>query len=1108
MTNHTVRVYLGQPIDDPTERQFLERLREDLARLDVPCLILANFHAGHRQQRQVDFFVVTPWRVMLIELKGYRLPVVATINGPWAQIRPDGSRRPLDVNGYSEATGATFAVSDQIKALAASGELPASCAIVDPKRRFDTVVCMFPDILPGSHIAKNQYVAVLGYVDVLNRLSTRGSRLAWDDDHWDAFIRCLGVYAEDRRSDAERLRAGQELVVDDYRRRFRATHAIGLPPRVPTGVVVDNIVSAVSDMDAVVSIAKAERTAVIVGASGAGKSLLAEQVALRLTQGGTLVIWVRAAEYRAGRLATQLARSVAPFSTESAQDLLAMARVTGCGVTVVLDGFNECAARDRGVLIEELAAFLLRERAAVLITSQMMPQLGEPFLASELRLLPPSDAARVEMFQAHGGSGPTDALDAFRTPFELALAAEVSSVTQPATATALLDAYITRAAGCQEVRAVLGTIAVTMDRLVRSALSLTEVQRALRVPEYDLRPEAIDAALSCPVLAVRQGQVMFRHERFGRFLVADALVVSSTDADALASTLRSATHADLRTVALELEGDPDRVRQELLGLADPDTTIAALDGHCGAAVQAIARAEISALLREVSFATTPGSIEIELVGMFEDRCHGGRVWTAGERAFLVAAGRALPRGQFVEEVAALVGRTDQALAIHVPGMRESGEKAPYSRLVAMAYQMPRCEVGDVPAACIVANEARRGNPPYHGVHGTARLMAGDGVEDSPGRLLLAMFIVSLTADDLGFIPDLVERAWHGAARALRGEVLLLCERAGRCYQDRPDRDRLVAFLEAIEPPTDLMMSTALVEALAAFDLIATDVDLVRVRQTLDTILARPVDEPEACAAAARAVSNQFEEEAIVGPYMEAIDSLTPDDRTRLLVMAARASAGQLVDDWILSALVRKAADPRTHDVLRLRAGAMGQPDLPLQQFDVVGYLHALRGCTAFLQEAPTVDVVGRWLEECERIAWQPFAVIMFSVFAGTDAQEAAKAAADAWRVLTEEMPAGAVNVLVEIASASVMTPDKASSPHPLLLGRFASEVRTILEWALQHRDQLPQAIGGRDRTRYIVETLGMIGTPATADLLRRYVHDPDVGDLAVRAIRRMERAAA
>ena len=90
----------------------------------------------------------------------------------------------------------------------------------------------------------------------------------------------------------------------------------------------------------------------------------------------------------------------------------------------------------------------------------------------------------------------------------------------------------------------------------------------------------------------------------------------------------------------------------------------------------------------------------------------------------------------------------------------------------------------------------------------------------------------------------------------------------------------------------------------------------------------------------------------------------------------------------------------------------------------------------------------------------------------------------------------------------MMTPDKASAPHPLLLKRFAGEVRTILEWALQHRDQLPQTSGSRDRTRYIIETLGMIGTAATADMLRRYVHDPDVGDLAVRAIRRIENVPA
>jgi hypothetical protein len=78
MKTATTTVYLGQPLDEPSEQSFLERLRADLRSRCTPALILANFITGHHF-RQVDFLIVTAVRAVHCELKAYAFPVVGTV---------------------------------------------------------------------------------------------------------------------------------------------------------------------------------------------------------------------------------------------------------------------------------------------------------------------------------------------------------------------------------------------------------------------------------------------------------------------------------------------------------------------------------------------------------------------------------------------------------------------------------------------------------------------------------------------------------------------------------------------------------------------------------------------------------------------------------------------------------------------------------------------------------------------------------------------------------------------------------------------------------------------------------------------------------------------
>ena len=296
MEKQIVQVFLGDPIEDDDERHVLNRLRADLSRRGIPARIYANFVATGKQQRQVDLLVVTAVRCVQAELKNLSpdLPLIGSANGPWRQVLPDGQERQLDRNYFRQAREATYAVSDVMRALARRGDVPDDGPFY---RHLDTVVCLHPGIPAGSNLDRFEHVDVIGYDQLVDRLAAPGPRPTWDDPHWDAFARYLGLYRDSPESPEERARRESLAVVDDYRRRFTAGPGIstctsssrsrrGWTGR-PDG----------SPLNAIVAAAAAGGTVTVTGPSGGGKSHAARHAALALAGRGQLPVWVRCSEY-------------------------------------------------------------------------------------------------------------------------------------------------------------------------------------------------------------------------------------------------------------------------------------------------------------------------------------------------------------------------------------------------------------------------------------------------------------------------------------------------------------------------------------------------------------------------------------------------------------------------------------------------------------------------------------------------------------------------------------------------------------------------------------------------------------------------------------------
>jgi hypothetical protein len=83
-------------------------------------------------------------------------------------------------------------------------------------RDVDTVVCAFPALPEGSAIERYQYVSVVGYGALLNRLQQPGPGLAWSNGDWDAFCRHLNLYRADEDSREGVLRRAGAAAVDEY----------------------------------------------------------------------------------------------------------------------------------------------------------------------------------------------------------------------------------------------------------------------------------------------------------------------------------------------------------------------------------------------------------------------------------------------------------------------------------------------------------------------------------------------------------------------------------------------------------------------------------------------------------------------------------------------------------------------------------------------------------------------------------------------------------------------------------------------------------------------------------------------------------------------------
>lgn len=1100
MNTNITTLFVGDEISDPGEQQLISRLQRDLADRGVSATLYANFFPPTRRTGQIDLLVRTPFRTAHVEIKSLNptYPVVGQPNGHWEQLLPNGSRRSLGKNAGLQARDGTYAISDAIRDLAGAG--------VVRKQDFtniDTLVGMWQVVPPGSDITPPPHVTVVSYAELLVRLIAPGPGLDWTEDEWDAFARQANLFQpETDTPEAQRRRSAEEAIAD-YRIRARAAFSAELGPLVELGAVGPAALMTQADVDRLVS---SGAVVALVGPSGAGKSFAARHLAVGHCDAGRIVIWLRAGEYEKGRFSSLVARAMAPFSAERWVGVARPAAEMGVGTTVVLDGLNECPESLRQELLEQLQAFVLRYPAGVLVTSTDANRMAELLGATVLRAGEPNEETRRELLAVHGAKQPDRISAQFRTPFELSIAARCESeLTDDATVADLHAAYIGQFAETEQLRSGLRALACHLHSKLRTSVALREATAVLHAAPAALAPDQVDDVLASRLLDVERHRVRFRHELLGQFFAAEDLVRSATSGAELARALGSPANGMLGPTALAVEPDPRKGWAALDELASTTLLRAAHTGDFGPEAAELVAERVRDALRLGVAATEIGRVELQADNWF-GRWEPEVPWTRTQQALLTVAGEALMRGRFVEEVCELVDRTDAVCLHHARRLKADGSDSPISTVFANTYNQVHPADGRGLAASYVvsgfeiASMMRRWGPDGT-VAGLARRFAATDGQCPWGRLYLAALSVRPDdpADQAEF-PSLLRRAWDAGGYHLHLEVL----RAAKCFWEsaEPHRTEILDLIESFKPG-NWAEQDSIIEVLSRFGEIDRGITAEDLREEIRDVIA-DADSSYACQAAAGIISNQFEDENIVGPYCEAIAELTDTEKVRLFTMGALGSdiSISMSLDWTLGELSKlvPTGEPSLDEAAQAAFGAYlnGPPNNTVMPTEATNAcLAAIRGWAKFSNALPP---------ETEGLAdsarnWRLVAGLLLYL----ERDDAVGDPAETWRQLHDDVPTTILTLsMLEGAAYRSAFDGRGHALHDLFEAHTV-EMRELFEWALDHLEDLPvhqvRRRGGPDH--FVIRALGFVGDLGTVERLRVHTLDPEAGSAAVDAVRRI-----
>ncbi|HEY4074299.1 MAG TPA: NERD domain-containing protein, partial [Herbaspirillum sp.] len=647
-----IRIFIGEPVQNRSEHDCLLSVCDALRKTGNWAYIFANFHAAGRQ---IDLVVMMEKSTLVIEVKGYSLPVRGNMNGQWEQLGPHGIRKTR--NAYNQALDAKNAFCDEMRRVRQIEGYP------------NGLVVAVPIIPEGSTLTSGDFkVSVIGLDQLESQLSQlSGAHLEPDSCEALAKQLCLEEITNIGAALSDEVLISQRLC-DTYLKAFNDFYGPQAKELVSDQYICDFLAINTSEVQ---SIVVGGNTGVLIhGPSGCGKTLLTTSCAISCIQTGCVPIIVSAKNFN-GEFHQLLDKEVALLDARSASSVFAACRRLNKHIILFLDGYNECRDEFRISLTRSIRALALRYDAGIVVSSQQDIVRSDLLLMKTISVNRPSDELKAALSGIKEGSDNAEnvlnLLQVATSGLEATLVGQVGEFL-PAGASrfAVFDTY---------ARKKLGTTATEGIRILSSFAEMLVYRScfSISVREFDRLCDStnIDHAtrqglLRSQLLQVRGDRVSFIHELFFSTFSAESAIRSvNGDLTRLRATLESPRFFSSKTFILGALEDDRAVHEILKGLADQDLLIACSNGECGAIAQSIVKREIERMLK-VMIAEAKG-FDFQIVGegwnsVGADKntlCHELKEFDA----YLFAIGRGLMKGRYLDAAMAACRHMDQAITI-------------------------------------------------------------------------------------------------------------------------------------------------------------------------------------------------------------------------------------------------------------------------------------------------------------------------------------------------------------------------------------------------------------------------------------------------------------
>ena len=1099
-------LYIGAPIEHGSDKAVLKEVLSLLARDQRDAVVLANVNLGGRQ---IDLIVGLAEMALVIEAKGFHRPVRGGVNGAWQYQAASGDWLDFP-NPYLQALGAKLKVRDAMASVVGSGvPYPDAALIFEP--------CT-PD---GSEAFGGDFKVSVGGLADLDRLLGKTPQNALALDDWEALADQHGLDAVsgvEAACDPAMFEA--ENLLQQYVTAFRRDQAWSSAIIPFTCRVADGERSS-RDVGRLIS---EERVDILIkGPSGCGKSLLAMNSALALAERGGIPVRIPGANY-GGNLKAVLDGEVRELVDSSALNLLAAARALNRPLLFVVDGFNECPEANRASLTRRVSALARWWRGGILATSQTPLVREDRLNLCEVEVPPPERETKVAIALTWTGGvalpkQSEDLLDAVSTGLEARLIGEVGQEMEPGSSRhALFYRYARKRLGdlAAEGIPLLSHLAGWLSDRVAFSLSRRDFDR-----QADAQRAPGDSV--CPAgggfMVARGNRVSFAHEMFFDAFAAENVV---RGADGLAGhvlkALESPVHAGRKALIIGAIDDNLLRREVLEGVADAESIVACVRGECGQEAREWAEARCSTLWKGLR--AEAAGVRFRLSGdawwkvAFEEKTL--RPWTGLERALLAAMPKLVGEGRYLGEALEAIGVLDQRIAEEEIRLREGARELKVTlrdALFANAYVSP---VGPQSELAGVSHISARlhgcfVDKPSDAVSRTIR--KSQAVEIfSPGQVYMLLMLSRGAEVAAPFLVRAIESHWRGAPYHLKIDLM---GGTSMCLADEERHRRaLIAAIEELPSPENVMISTSMVEALQRLGALEdserehVDIVLQQIRECLA--------DPESVDGRARAYgvySSQFDH-PYSGAYHETISGLSEPDRKTLLMMAARGAPDTMA--FLLPILLELASfdDPGTGDCFSLWTDLPATNSfMPQEAIVVFAVAHVVlgrlgcplpdeKGSDGYSAEALTAcGAILYWLnrydldETTRRRSCEPYLQLLLQHDRG--------AALDVIRHCEHELRKWGL-------AEGLKGPAGAPSPKLSIVGAFPAETVEVSRHALGDPASQVGYFGSgpgyndRQNLPFAMDVLACHGISEDRHLLRGYKDDDDLGTSAIAAVENLE----